>query len=289
MVSVTATDHPFIGIGVYPTLSLAEFAAILRDLADTCATLNGQRPLRFATRSTSGRALRERRISPDGVRDLTEEVRAGKLSHLSLHEHPGKTRDNGEPGVSLDLRLPNSMKDRTEGPRSQSHVLLPLGDWPSREIYIRCLVDIVRLTRPNYAFVYVGPTWLDVFEEVTAMPGTPWHGRITSAEQSRVDRLQKTWLERRSLGETVIRGAYWGTVIGREFVRRLGGSQQVRTTAPVSHIVDFPGDALYLQLTDLPQDALQPGYEERLAMLTEYLRSISLDEALPTTRSLNGD
>lgn len=102
--------------------------------------------------------------------------------------------------------------------------------------------------------------------------------RATAANREHIEvtRLRRMLLDpfEQRLGE-FLPGAFWGVMLGREMVERLGGIERIDREAPVLHTRHLANGGMYLQATRRPVPLTDPALQAALPNLEEYLEPIS--------------
>ncbi len=94
------------------------------------------------------------------------------------------------------------------------------------------------------------------------------------ADEDTSDRLRRVQEFRESIGD-IIAGAYWGLMIDKSLVAKLGGLARIQREAPVHAVEELAAGAVLLQATPRPMLLTDPELQRVLPALEAYLDPIS--------------
>lgn len=267
-----------IGIAVYHGRDLKEHPALIEPLLSGMAVITGGQRLAYVSGilSESGLPGREAKLSKQNLTRIISELASGSYEGLELNEHKRSDRERGTEGAMLDLRI---SRDPQAGPSAVApyavYILTADAAVQTPGELASGAVSIIEILQSSYALVYTGPSFNDVFVELTATPIFAWDHEFTPDEALRRARLLGHQLARVHVGARV-RGAYWGNYLGPDLVDALGGMARVREEAPVAAILPSSAGGVFLQLTSDPGDFSNPDFPARLALLERYLEPIRI-------------
>lgn len=275
-----------IGATIYHDLDLSERTELLEEILRSVASVTGEQRLNYFTGmfTDTDRFSREKKLTEKNLQQLKVDLGGGVYQDLAFNELPGAAREQNEEGVSLHIgMIPAFQRGERAVYPYEVHLLVPDEVAQSTDAVSQGVLRFAADLQSPYALVYGGPDFGDVYMELTATPMFPWGKQLTEQEERRRERLLHWQGERVRIGE-VVRGAYWGNLLGADMVKHLGGPDRVRSEAPVERVQELSNGGVYLQLTNDPADWRRAEYPFLLEKLESYLAPVSLQAELQADR-----
>lgn len=271
-----------IGLALYHALDLTEQPEVLDNLLTAVRTAVSEDSLGYVQGqlASSDRFSRQQKIKPAVLEQLRTDLRGHVFRSLIFDELPKSKQEasSGYTSLQVDLkpaRSPKVSSDELALCPYRIGMLAPRTVVQHSERLQQGIIDLAVALNAPYGFVYLGGGYRDVLMEVVSTPMFPWGYEMSAADLQRQARLSRCQTERVRIG-SVTCGAYWGNVLGKQIVERLGGLKRAKQEAPVARAIELPGSSLYLQLTEDLPDPSSFEYQRSLAALDEYLSPVSV-------------
>jgi hypothetical protein len=273
------SDRPFVAAVFFHRQDVKTVAHVIEDLLHIVAEIVPSTPIAFyfGTEVETFRLTRARRLTPATAKDLTDAVAAGQFREVTLSELSLAQLKADKVGTSLELRLVEAPGLRIEHQFPlEVGLVAPLEALVRRDSALEELGCIWELLDSPLGCVDAYDSWGGAWDEIGAMGGGSYviGKRRTDLEELRGSQLERAWLKRPVVGQDLLRGAYWGMFLGPHFVARLGGVAAIEAQSPCEVVTALEGGGARMQLTSRIEDALAPGYVERLRGLQAYLEPL---------------
>lgn len=206
-----------------------------------------------------------KRLSPRAQEKLLADLSEGVYSDFVAYLGP---RDAPSGSIAFDL-TPRTTVPEPAYPGTLYLTLLLAT--PHQAASASALAEeIWNLLEPACGIAVWGPTFTDVYSELSVTPISDWRAPPNPRKEARLLGLQRS---RHLIGE-YLRGAAWGTYLGKHLVDKLGGIEAIAKAAPVTAVRALTAGGAYLQLAAAPLSIGSADYEAASSLLEQYLSPV---------------
>lgn len=217
-----------IGLTLYHAVNLNEHSDILGDVLAATRARSG-RALSYVQGqlTSSDRFSRQQKVTPSVLAQLQTDLRGGVFRSLVFDELSKSQQklNDGYASLQIDLKpakSPQANSNEIALYPYRAVMLVPRTSVERPEQLQESTLHLAAALNAPYGFVHLGGDYRDVLMEVTSTPMFSWGHKMSATDLQRQARLLHCQAERVRLG-TVTCGTYWGNLLGKQIVDRLGG------------------------------------------------------------------
>lgn len=286
------SPHTFrsLGVQIYSdagTLDDARDFERLLDCADAAVY-----PLRFSHQYTLGNTSRPRKVK--AIKQYGDVIaswlKPGFCTAIQLSSDSMDIHAEDEDGVaSLGVQRAVARVPGDVVPGIPMHVGCIRSSECSEllaENFVLRAVDMFNVCRGKFGVIHEATSHTYMMIEVGIArinPMTEVNIEHTARRSERVG-----WSRREHIGDEAS-GAYWGMMLGRSMVERLGGLERIEREAPVASTQRLEHGAIMLRATEKPVPLTDPDLQSRLPALEQYIEPIAVPIGPYFREILRGD